>query len=430
MSLSRRNFLTLLGASTTGTVLLSPLKAFYRRAEAGEVLFGTGFGELVADPKGIIDLPVGFQYRVLAYSGGRMDDGLTVPLNPDGMAAFPAAGGRIALICNHEIGAQQSPGVIAAAEYRYDPVASGGTTTLVINKNQQVVQHYTSLAGTMRNCAGGSTPWGTWISCEEDTNTPATNSAFSRKHGYNFEVSPQGIRQPVPLKAMGRFNHEAIAVDPQTYYVYQTEDRNDSCIYRFRPKTNDQLAQGGVLEALVIEGQPTVDTSQNFPVDQPFSVNWVPLDNPDPEEDTLRYVAQQKGAAIFKRGEGMIYGNGTIYWTCTSGGDISRGQVFAYQPATNQLKLFVEASSANVLEYPDNLTVAPFGDLIICEDGSADHYLMGVNPAGECYRFARNALNTSEFAGVSFSPDGRTMFVNIQRPGITLAIWGDWQRSA
>lgn len=426
MSLSRRQFLTLLGVSTATTTALNPLKLFYQRAAAGTAPRGLGYGNLVPDPQGIFDLPQGFQYRVLAYSGGKLSNGQPVPLSPDGMAAFPLPDGKTALICNHEIGVGQNPGAIADREFLYDDIQAGGTSTLVINQNREVEDHYISLAGTMRNCAGGATPWGTWISCEEDITTPQLNGNLRQKHGYNFEVSPTGIAKAVPLKAMGRFNHEAIAVDPATGYVYQTEDRNDSCIYRYKPNKCGDLAAGGQLEALAIQGQPTYDTTQKFPLNKPFPVTWIPLDDVDPETDTLRYTAQAKGAAIFKRGEGMIYGQGKIYWTCTSGGDRSRGQIFAYEPATNRLSLFVEAASSGVLEYPDNLTVAPFGDLIVCEDGGGEQFLYGVNPQGECYKFARNALNESELAGVCFSPDGQTMFVNIQRPGITLAIWGQW----
>lgn len=430
MSLSRRNFLTLFGASAAGTMILSPLEKYYHRVEAGvPTQLANRFGELKLDPKGIFDLPAGFQYKILAYSGGKLTNGDRVPLAPDGMAAFALGGGKTALICNHEIGVGQTPGAIATNEFHYDELARGGTTTLVLNQQREVEKHYTSLAGTIRNCAGGKTPWGTWVSCEEDISTPQLNAGLKQKHGYNFEVSPHNPAKPVPLKAMGRFNHEAIAVDPATGIVYQTEDRNDSCIYRFCPNKQQDLAAGGKLEALAIVNQPTRDTTKNFPKNQPVQVAWIPLDNVDPDEDTLRYEAQAKGAAIFKRGEGMIYGQGKIYWTCTSGGDRNLGQIFSYEPATNELSLFVEAVSGGVLHYPDNLTMAPFGDLMVCEDGVEPQGLYGVTPDGGIYTFGRNALNDSELAGVCFSPDGQTMFVNIQRPGLTLAVWGQWQRT-
>lgn len=225
---------------------------------------------------------------------------------------------------------------------------------------------------------------------------------------------------------MGRFHHEAIATDPQTGYIYQTEDSTDSCIYRFRPYKAGNLAAGGTLEALAIAKLPQVDTGMNFPVGEPQPVTWVRLEDVDPEHDTLRYEAQSKGGAIFRRGEGMCYARGDFYWTCTNGGRAGVGQIFRYSPATGTLELFVESPGKSVLDYPDNLTLAPFGDLIVCEDGRGEQFLVGITPEGKYYKFARNALNSSEFAGVCFSADGKTMFVNIYNPGMTLAVWGEW----
>ena len=431
MALSRRGFLTLTGVSATGIVLASPLANLYARAAAGKLLFGKGFGSLIPDPKGLLDLPQGFQYRAFSSRGDIMSDGNPVPKDHDGMAAFPGTEGTTILVRNHEISPNQTPAVIAPNSKKYDQACSGGTTTLIVGGDRQLIKDFVSLAGTSRNCSGGPTPWDSWISCEETTVTPAQNfpgnpKNVNLKHGYNFEVPSQGgLVEPIPLTAMGRFVHEAIAVDPKTGYIYQTEDREDSCIYRFIPDQYGDL-QAGVLEALVIKGLPTINTSRNFPVGEPKEVEWVKLEDVDPQKDTLRYEAQRKGAAIFKRGEGAFYGNGEIYWTCTNGGNSGRGQIFRYNPAKNSLELFVESPGVDVLDYPDNLTVTPFGDLIVCEDGSGEQFLVGVNKKGECYYFARNALNNSEFGGICFSPDGRTMFVNIQRPGITLAIWGPW----
>ncbi|MBR8827378.1 MAG: DUF839 domain-containing protein [Gomphosphaeria aponina SAG 52.96 = DSM 107014] len=432
MPLSRRSFFTLAGASAATVMLADPLKKLYARAAAGKSVTGKGYGELLKDTKGIFDLPPGFQYHTFSQTGEIMSDGTPVPQKHDGMVAFPGENGKIILIRNHEVSPELPGGVVAPEENKYDKLGKGGTTTLIVNSDRQLVKHYVSLAGTSRNCAGGATPWKSWITCEEHTATPAQNQPnspknVSMKHGYNFEVPSKGeLVTPVALKAMGRFNHEAIAVDPTTGYIYQTEDRDDSCIYRFRPKETENLAAGGILEALVIKGSPTINTSINFPMSEPKEVEWETIENVDPEEDNLRYEAQKKGAAIFKRGEGACYGNGEIYWTCTSGGKAEIGQIFRYAPQANTVELFVESPNRGVLDYPDNLTFAPNGHLFVCEDGLDEQFLVGITPEGECYPFARNALNKSELAGICFAPDGKTMFVNIQNPGITLAIWGEW----
>jgi uncharacterized protein len=442
VSLSRRSFFTLAGASAAGIILAAPLKNLYARAASRKSIAVSGFGKLIPDPNGILDLPKGFQYKILSKTGEMMSDRTKVPDKKDGMAAFSGENGTTVLIRNHELKPDPSKkiAIVDAGEaYKYDKLAPGGTTTLVIDRNYQVLQQYVSLGGTIRNCAGGTTPWGSWISSEEDVSTPntvANNSSdrmkesfqVSLKHGYNFEVPSRGnIATPVPLKAMGRFRHEAIALDPQTGYVYQTEDREDSCIYRFIPTQTGKLDAGGTLEALVIDGMPKMETSVDFPMDEPKKVTWVKLEDIDPDNDTLRQEAQFKGAAIFRRGEGMCYGNGEIFWTCTDGGKAGVGQIFRYNPKAETVELFVESPSAEVLDFPDNLILSPFGHLIICEDGKDEQFVTGVNPQGECYHFARNALNKAEFAGVCFSPDGNTMFVNIYEPGITLAVWGNWQ---
>ncbi len=435
MGLSRRNFFILASTTATGLVLASPLKQFYTLASSGKIPMSKGFGELIPDPQGILDLPLGFQYRIISKTGDMMSDGTTVPLGPDGMATFAGESGTTILIRNHEVNPGQRYGVVAPETKKYDPSASGGTTTLILDRKGKLIRQYVSLAGTSRNCAGGVTPWGSWLSCEEHTATPTQNKLnlvnVGRKHGYNFEVPARAdLVDAVPLIAMGRFNHEAIAVDPQTGIIYQTEDRDDSCIYRFIPEKKGNLKAGGRLEALAIKGMPQVNTSFNFPEGVAKEVEWIRIEDVDPDKDILRYEAQAKGAAIFRRGEGACYGRGDIYWTCTSGGNIGRGQIFRYNPTANNVELFVESKSPDILDYPDNLTFAPFGHIILCEDGRPDQFLVGINAQGECYHFARNALNGSEFAGICFSPDGQTMFVNIQWPGITLAITGSWASSS
>lgn len=454
MSFSRRNFLAMAGSTAVGVTALSPLEALFSRVAQGQVAGGVGYGPL--SPKmptnaselaglvidgidlgktPILQLPTGFNYTAFSITGQTMTDGKPVPGNHDGMAAFAGPNRTTILVRNHELNNTSSTLVDVSA--KYDSVSRGGTTTLVIGSNRQVIKQWGSLGGTIRNCAGGPTPWGSWISCEENLTLAGTgNPVANRSHGYNFEVpvtSDIAVADPVPLIAMGRFNHEAVAVDPATGYVYQTEDEGDSCFYRFRPNQTNRLQSGGVLEALVVEGAPA-DTRRGYLgyKNVPLATRWVTIDTVDPATNdyatSVRGQAHAKGAAIFARGEGAWYNGDFIYFTCTSGGDARAGQVFAYNVKNDTLTLVVESTDRSVLEAPDNITVAPFGDLILCEDGSGDDYIVGVNQNGELYQFAKNNINGSEYAGACFSPDGSTMFVNIYSPGITLAIWGPWDR--
>ncbi|MEM8780161.1 MAG: alkaline phosphatase PhoX [Cyanobacteria bacterium P01_G01_bin.49] len=433
MTLSRREFLNFTGLSVTVGVAAVYLKNYQTRIANGQTTKIEKFGNLVTDSNGILDLPRGWQYKIISQQGNSMSDGTIVPGSFDGMAAFPGKNGQIILVRNHELNPHEMPGINALKQYKYDQLSQGGTTTLIVNNDRVLEQEFVSLAGTNRNCAGGTTPWGSWISCEEETSTPQMNSQrnpinVSVKHGYNFEIPSQGeIIKPIPLISMGRFRHEAIAVDPKTGYIYQTEDQNDSCFYRFRPHETKNLQAGGILEALVIEDLPKINTSKNYPLNQEKSVKWVQLETVDPDQDTLRYQAQSKGAAIFKRGEGICLARDEFYFTCTSGGNAGKGQIFRYNPLQETISLFVESPGTKSLDYPDNLILSPFGDLVVCEDGAGEQFLIGVTPQGECYQLARNAYNNSEFAGVCFSPDGQTMFVNIYSPGLTLAIWGNWE---
>jgi len=419
VKLSRRKFFTLAGTGTAGAVLLSPLQAFY----AKRTLAAGPYGALQTDPLGVLDLPAGFSYRRLSETGQTMTDGYRVPGGHDGMAAFDGGNGNTILIRNHELSPSSSNPLNAPSGSKYNSKARGGCTKLVVSSTRTLVSHRGVLAGTIRNCAGGPTPSGSWLTCEE---TFETNN--SKRHGYVFEVpsSANTFVTPVPLTAMGRFNHEAAAVDPNTGYVYMTEDRGDGLFYRFVPNNRNNLSAGGTLYALRIIGSSGINTATGFPKNMPRSVDWVQITNPDPSTDTVRTEGYNKGAARFSGGEGIFYGGGYVYFTCKSGGSSGDGQIWRYSPGNNTVELYIEPNNSGVLDNPDNIVVFPNRDIFLCEDGDGTDFIVGITPTGSLYKFARNRLNTSEFAGVCFSPDGQTMFANIQSPGITFAIWGPW----
>lgn len=439
---SRRQFLRNASAVTAGFLGLERLCASNSAPAAATP---GPYGPLIKDPAGILDLPKGFSYRVLSQLGDRMSDGFKTPGKFDGMAAFEAGDGRTILIRNHELALSMAdhgpfednsrlPAGFDPASC-YDPGAEdeapmvGGTTTLVYDEaTGKVDSHFISLLGTDRNCAGGPTPWGTWITCEEpESASMATRRG--RKHGYCFEVKPTttpGIQKPVPLPALGRYRHEAVAIDPETSIVYLTEDTGDSLIYRFVPDRPEQLL-AGKLQALAIREMPMAVTGKDFPVRKPMAVDWIDLDDIDAPNDDLRIRGRQKGAAVFARGEGAWQGLDAIYWVCTSGGANGGGQIWRYFPKTNQVELYLEPNNHALLQNGDNITIAPWGDLFICEDAKKDdNMIRGVTKNGEFYTLASNAFNNSELAGACFKPGGSTMFVNLQNPGHTLAITGPW----
>lgn len=319
----------------------------------------------------------------------------------------------------------------------------GGTTTLVFDTASQSLEtHFLSLAGTVRNCAGGPTPWGTWVTCEEVNAAPEPQA--EQPHGFNFEVTPSANRalvDPVPLKAMGRFRHEAIAVDPRSGVVYQTEDLGDGLLYRFIPAEPGRLAAGGRLQALAVDGWKTADTTnwreRKFPLGKPLPVHWIDLDDVESPRDDLRHRGAAVGAAVFARGEGAWHGNDSVYFAMTNGGSAQLGQIFRYRPSPHEgserekelpatLELFSEPNNSELVRNCDNVTVAPWGDLVLCEDASGICRVIGVTPLGEHYVIAAGREN-GELAGACFSPDGSTLFVNVQTPGYTVAITGPWE---
>ena len=429
MKHDRRAFL-----AATGTAFAALLASGCASRGLATSQVSSPYGPLVPDPQGLLDLPRSFSYRVIARLGDVMDDGWTVPDSADGMGCFDLGNGQIALVRNHELKAQEDGG--GALVNGYDrrtagAVLPGGTTTQVLDAaTLKTIRQHRSLAGTIRNCAGGTTPWGSWLTCEEDVTRKG--QGVGRSHGWVFEVpaSATGLVYPVPLLAMGRFNHEAACVDPATGIVYMTEDRDDGLLYRFVPAEPGKLAKGGKLQALAAKGLGDARNwdSARFTAGSAFAAEWIDLNNVESPEDDLRRRGAAMGATLFARGEGIHMGEGELYFCCTSGGAAKLGQVFRLTPSKNRLDLFFESTSPDQFNFGDNLTVAPNGHLIVCEDQYTtivDNHLRGIAPDGSAYPFARLRTQT-ELAGACYSPDGKVLFVNAYSPTATLAITGPW----
>jgi uncharacterized protein len=415
MRLRRRTFLTRSAALAAAGAL--PFVFGARRARAAN------YGPLEPDPEELLDLPSGFSYAVLERQGQTMSDGYRVPGKPDGMACFPGPNGSLVLLRNHEVttNANDSPYASgqAAPPEAYDAGSFGGVTRLVVDATTfERLSSNLVLAGTAQNCAGGPSPWG-WLSCEE---------AFDSQHGYVFvcPADASAVTNPVRVVGYGHFRHEAVAIETPSNRAYLTEDRPDSCLYRFVPDAPDQPFVGK-LQALGIADEPGLDTSADLEVGDQFDVIWIDLEDPDPSSDSLRDTAVDAGAAVIRRGEGIWYHDGVVYFDATSGGPAGLGQIFALRPTADggTLTLIAQSGAGSELDGPDNLTVAPWGDLVVAEDalsGSGVHHLRGITPQGEIYDIART--RRSELAGVCFSPDGRALFVNVWGSGVTLVVTG------
>lgn len=472
----RRSFFRRSGALAAGIVTgttLSALSAHMALAhdeghERGWRRRGraSSYGDLAPTPDQngdtILALPKGFRYVTFSKTGEAFGGGLLVPRNHDGMACFEGRGDIVRLIRNHELrnaAGNFALGVNGPAELRYDAKGMGGCMTLDFDtRKKRLVRQFIGIGGTFVNCAGGYA-WrdAGWITCEETTN--GVNQGFDKPHGYNFLV-PAGADSTVPaipFKAMGRFAHEASVAD-EAGIVYQTEDSgNNSGFYRFTPHQPDKLAAGGLLEMLAVTGNPTATLFLGQQVGVRLPVRWVPIPVPDPnlEGGGMSCFAQGRaaGGAAFNRLEGIWRGldGRSMYFVSTSGGEALRGQLWHYLPGEHgdgdELVLVFQSPIGSVLDSPDNITVTPNGGLLFCEDdasgdndghplapGIADvNRLVGIGLAGESFEFAVNRLNDSEFAGATFSPDGEILFVNLfgdaaPGSGMTVAIWGPWER--
>ncbi len=435
-----------------------------------------GYGPLVADPAGLLDLPPGFSYNVVSRSAdwvgvvgakAHAPDKLTgawssvdVPNEPDGAGAFADGLGNTVLVVNHELGgAANTAGMVPNTNGvpTYDSAVGGGTTTLVVDSTGTRLSQIPSLSGTIRNCAGGVTPWGTWLTCEE---TEAYTASTDKRHGYIFEVDPTGAATvATPYTAMGRMAHEAVAIDPASSTVYLTEDAGSplGLFYKFVPtdtsKTYGSLGNGGTLYAM--KAETLLNLAQVTTVGSWFNVSWVPVPTPDPASNTLsssgagtRLRNQFTDSQVTRSNKlegcwwGRIAPGKTGVWfaaayatssgALVNGGVAHVGQIWTYDPILERIRLEAIFQPGGLFDSPDNVLVSPFGGAFLCEDGDGDQYVIGLDGNNTAFAFAQNKLefpgigDYEEFAGAVFSPNNTQMFVNIMGAGTVYCISGPW----
>ncbi|HYH28868.1 MAG TPA: alkaline phosphatase PhoX [Pseudonocardia sp.] len=436
-------------------------RGFLRRSAAGVLLVGApevlrltgggalGYGDLVDDPEGRLALPQGFRYTVVTEAGEtELETGEPTPRNHDGTGAFAAKGGGTVLVVNHEI--REDAGTDLQVPHLdglvYDPGAAGGCTIVVTDAQGRPVNERVGIAGTSTNCAGGVTPWGTWLTCEE-TDSRAGDGALERDHGYVFEVDPfdrAALVDPRPVKALGRYSHEALAVDPGTSDIYLTEDASgpNGLVYRWAPPTGLRAGRGvlrelgdtdGVLAAMRCtdeSGEHVDDLSRAESAGTTYAVEWVEVPDRDAREESTRTQLDDGRVTRAHKLEGAWWGHGGVYVVSSYSGGGSpgshRGQVWYYDPRRSTVTLRLQfGGEDDGSDGPDNISVSPYGGVILAEDGSSGNHLVGAAEGGTTFRIARSEEG-SEFTGPVFSGDGKILFANVQVPGTLFAITGPW----
>ncbi|GAA3092094.1 alkaline phosphatase PhoX [Streptosporangium carneum] len=461
--ISRRDLLRSGAAGGLGIAIIGSVEAIAGPAAAQAAQTGlkaAGYGPVIPDPAGLLALPRGFSYKIVAQAGKTLlESGEPTPSDADGTGFFQGRNGSSVLVNNHEIGGGEPYPVPALPGLTYDPGAHGGTTNIEVDRRGNRVREYVSVAGTHNNCAGGITPWNTWLTCEETEQR--AGGAFQKDHGYVFEVDPfdrDANLDPVPLKFLGRFSHEAVAVDPRTSAIYETEDAGgpNGLYFRWTPPRHFRGRKGalralalsqdgataGTLEAMsCFKGSKHIgDLSEATQPGTRYRVQWVPVPDRDAATVSVRKQFTNDQVTRARKLEGAWWGDGGAYFVSsyarTSDGSVNEhdGQVWFYDPRSETVTLKtifgVNPDPTQDTDYdgPDNITVSPYGGVILAEDGEGLSHLVGVTKQGKAYPIARNQLNDSEFTGPTFSADGRILFANIQSPGYVFAITGPWGR--
>jgi secreted PhoX family phosphatase len=379
--LSRRAFIQT-GLAAAGTVALGP--AFWRDALAAPAVPGPGpYGAPAAANEFGIAVPEGFTCRMVAKGGAPLPGtDYDFPIFPDGSATYPLSDGGWILAVNAEIPVHRDMPIppVGGGTQR-----GGGVSAIRFGPDGSVRDAYRILSGTSTNCAGGKTPWGTWLSCEEVDD------------GLVYECDPTGENAPAARPFMGTFKHEAVCVDPNGKRLYLTEDVGDGGFYRFTPDDYPNLSSGPLEIAYV---------------DANGGVHWTRV--PDPSAATTP-TRKQVAMTEFRRGEGIWFDSGIVYVATTSD-----NKIHAYDPLTETIEVVYDQKVGDgPLNGVDNVTAAPSGDIYVCEDNGTNQLDIGIlTPEGQVARFLTASgpqHEQSELAGVCFDPSGKRMYFGAQR---------------